>query len=41
MSIKIGLYELFAAAIPGGFYLLTIIYLLSNLGLISIDVSSQ
>ena len=37
MSIRIGVYELFAYTIPGGFYILTTLYLLASFGVISID----
>jgi hypothetical protein len=37
MPIKVSLYDLFAHTIPGGLYLLTLIYFLTRLGVITLD----
>jgi len=40
MSVRVGIYQLFARAIPGGFYLFTIFYLCVLFGLVTIDFQS-
>ena len=37
MSFKLSLYEVFAYTIPGGFYLITTLYVLSSYRIITID----
>lgn len=40
MSIQVGIYDFFARAIPGGFYIIATLYLSWTLGLVRFDVDS-